>query len=41
LDEVGSEMHLTRERIRQIERSALAKLRGPGNAETARDLLAS
>jgi RNA polymerase sigma factor (sigma-70 family) len=41
LDEVGSEMHLTRERIRQIERAALAKLRSPGSEEMARDLLAS
>jgi RNA polymerase sigma factor (sigma-70 family) len=41
LDEVGAEMHLTRERIRQIERSALAKLREPGSGELVRDLLAS
>jgi RNA polymerase sigma factor (sigma-70 family) len=41
LDEVGVEMHLTRERIRQIERSALAKLRGPAEEAAARDLLAS
>ncbi len=41
LDEVGTEMHLTRERIRQIERAALAKLRAPGSMELARDLMAS
>jgi RNA polymerase sigma factor (sigma-70 family) len=41
LDEVGHEMHLTRERIRQIERAALAKLRSPSTYEVARDLLAS
>ena len=41
LDEVGHEMHLTRERIRQIERAALAKLRSPSTYEMARDLLAS
>jgi DNA-directed RNA polymerase sigma subunit (sigma70/sigma32) len=32
---------LTRERIRQIERSALAKLRHPTSDLGARDLLAS
>jgi RNA polymerase sigma factor (sigma-70 family) len=41
LDEVGAEMNLTRERIRQIERSALAKLRKPSYEAVARDLLAS
>ena len=41
LDEVGNEMHLTRERIRQIERSALAKLRARANESMAKDLLAS
>ncbi len=41
LDEVGLEMHLTRERIRQIERAALAKLRSPASMEMARDLMAS
>jgi RNA polymerase sigma factor (sigma-70 family) len=41
LDEVGYEMHLTRERIRQIERAALAKLRSPASSALARDLLAS
>lgn len=29
LDEVGIEFHLTRERIRQIEKDALRKLRNP------------
>ena len=41
LDEVGNEMNLTRERIRQIERAALAKLRSPAFEAAARDLLAS
>ena len=41
LEEVGAELNLTRERIRQIERSALAKLRQPRSAVEARDLLAS
>ena len=41
LEEVGAELHLTRERIRQIERSALAKLRHPLSDRGARDLLAS
>ena len=41
LDEVGLELHLTRERIRQIERSALAKLRSPASSALARELLAS
>lgn len=33
LEEVGKLMHLTRERIRQIEQSALAKLRAMANAK--------
>jgi RNA polymerase sigma factor (sigma-70 family) len=41
LEEVGAAMNLTRERIRQIERSALAKLRQPSMLSGARDLLAS
>ena len=41
LEEVGDELNLTRERIRQIERSALAKLRHPSKTMNARDLLAS
>ena len=43
LDEVGLEFGLTRERIRQIERRALSKLRHPaiGGASAALDLLAS
>ena len=41
LEEVGAELNLTRERIRQIERSALAKLRHPMSDLGARDLLAS
>ena len=41
LEEVGAELSLTRERIRQIERSALAKLRHPLRNSGARDLIAS
>ena len=41
LEEVGAALNLTRERIRQIERSALAKLRQPSALNSARDLLAS
>ena len=41
LDEVGTEIGLTRERIRQIERSALAKLRARILDGDARELLAS
>ncbi|HEX9546428.1 MAG TPA: sigma-70 family RNA polymerase sigma factor [Acidimicrobiales bacterium] len=41
LDEVGDVLHLTRERIRQIERQALSKLRHPSASKGARDLLAS
>ncbi len=41
LEEVGAALNLTRERIRQIERTALAKLRHPLSAPGARDLLAS
>ncbi|HEX6395521.1 MAG TPA: sigma-70 family RNA polymerase sigma factor [Acidimicrobiales bacterium] len=41
LEEVGAALNLTRERIRQIERSALAKLRQPSTITGARDLLAS
>jgi RNA polymerase sigma factor (sigma-70 family) len=41
LEEVGVELNLTRERIRQIERTALAKLRHPQADLGARDLLAS
>jgi RNA polymerase sigma factor (sigma-70 family) len=41
LEEVGAELSLTRERIRQIERSALAKLRHQSAHNGARDLLAS
>ncbi len=41
LEEVGSALNLTRERIRQIERSALAKLRHPSVETGAHDLLAS
>jgi RNA polymerase sigma factor (sigma-70 family) len=41
LEEVGAEMNLTRERIRQIERAALSKLRHPSSKADTRDLLAS
>jgi RNA polymerase primary sigma factor len=41
LEEVGVTLHLTRERIRQIERSALSKLRHPSAKSDSRDLLAS
>ena len=33
LDEIGAEMHLSRERIRQIEEKALRKLRNPIRSE--------
>jgi RNA polymerase sigma factor (sigma-70 family) len=41
LEEVGSVLNLTRERIRQIERSALSKLRHPSSRDETRELLAS
>jgi RNA polymerase primary sigma factor len=41
LEEVGAALHLTRERIRQIERAALSKLRHPSAKNDSRDLLAS
>jgi RNA polymerase sigma factor (sigma-70 family) len=41
LEEVGSVLNLTRERIRQIERTALSKLRHPSSESGAHDLLAS
>lgn len=41
LEDVGNTLHLTRERIRQIERSALSKLRHPSSKSESRDLLAS
>jgi RNA polymerase sigma factor (sigma-70 family) len=41
LEEVGDVLHLTRERIRQIERQALSKLRHPSVDRGGRDLLAS
>jgi RNA polymerase sigma factor (sigma-70 family) len=39
LDEVGAQFNLTRERIRQIEARAMAKLRHPGLGHNAHDLL--
>jgi RNA polymerase sigma factor (sigma-70 family) len=41
LEEVGNVLQLTRERIRQIERMALSKLRHPSADSGAHDLLAS
>jgi RNA polymerase sigma factor (sigma-70 family) len=41
LEEVGAVLNLTRERIRQIERQALSKLRHPSADNGAHDLLAS
>ena len=41
LEEVGYALHLTRERIRQIERAALSKLRHPSAKPESHDLLAS
>ena len=41
LEEVGNELNLTRERIRQIERAALSKLRHPSAKTDSRSLLAS
>lgn len=39
LEEVGVRLHLTRERIRQIESVALCKLRHPAGGSNARELL--
>jgi RNA polymerase sigma factor (sigma-70 family) len=41
LEQVGIELNLTRERIRQIERAALSKLRHPSAKTDSRSLLAS
>jgi DNA-directed RNA polymerase sigma subunit (sigma70/sigma32) len=41
LEEVGASLSLTRERIRQIEQSALSKLRHPSAKRESRELLAS
>jgi RNA polymerase primary sigma factor len=41
LNEIGERLSLSRERIRQIEVEALAKLRGPAAAEDLRSLLVS
>ncbi len=41
LEQVGVALHLTRERIRQIEQAALSKLRHPSAKSDSRDLLAS
>ncbi|TAM82404.1 MAG: sigma-70 family RNA polymerase sigma factor [Jatrophihabitans sp.] len=39
LDEIGREFKLSRERIRQIERETMAKLRHPSRAQALRDFL--
>jgi RNA polymerase sigma factor (sigma-70 family) len=39
LEDVGEELNLTRERIRQIEARAMSKLRHPSSDTGARDLL--
>ena len=39
LEEVGQELHVTRERIRQIEAKALRKLRHPSRSKKLRDFL--
>lgn len=41
LDEIGRQFNLTRERIRQIEAGAIAKLRHPASGPAVRDLLSS
>jgi RNA polymerase primary sigma factor len=41
LNEIGQRLSLSRERIRQIEVEALAKLRGPATAGDLRSLLVS
>ncbi len=40
LEEIGGELNLTRERIRQIERKALGRLRGDSHVRELRELLA-
>ena len=39
LDEIGRAFKLSRERIRQIERETMAKLRHPSRAQILRDYL--
>ena len=39
LDEIGRAFKLSRERIRQIERETMAKLRHPSRARSLRDYL--
>ena len=39
LDEIGREFKLSRERIRQIERETMAKLRHPSRSQVLRDFL--
>jgi RNA polymerase nonessential primary-like sigma factor len=39
LSEIGEQLHLSRERVRQIESRALLKLRQPRNRHRMRDYL--
>jgi len=39
LDEIGKRLGLTRERIRQIEKATMAKLRHPSRSQVLRDYL--
>jgi RNA polymerase sigma factor (sigma-70 family) len=39
LDEVGKHLHISRERVRQLEHRAMARLRHPDHVTTARELL--
>ena len=39
LQQIGEHLHLTRERIRQIEAKAMSKLRQPANSNSAHSLL--
>lgn len=40
LEEIGQEMHLSRERIRQIEAKALRKLRNPIRSQKLKEYIA-
>lgn len=40
LEEIGQEMHLSRERIRQIEEKALRKLRNPIRSQKLKEYIA-
>ena len=41
LEEIGQGLHVTRERVRQIETRALQKLRSPANAEVLKEYMES